>query len=141
MEFKKERVFTALNADELKVGSRVYVADDIESLRIRVYRELNIATVSDITDESNEHRIVVRFDDGGIEYAWALAYYVAPPEEKKLKWTDLKIGDVVTNGNRVYMVTGIDKSGKWGSHVQFGQEWICDEDLKDWEKVVNGFYD
>lgn len=135
MEFEKECVFTALNADELKVGSRVYVADDIATLRDCVECERNLATVYDIKSELNEHRITAQFDADIVTCDWAFAYYVAPPEEKKLKWTDLKIGDVVTNGNRVYMVTGIDKSGKWGSHVQFGREWVCDEDLKDWEKV------
>lgn len=33
MEFDKSRVFTALNADEIKVGSKGYFADNLRSLR------------------------------------------------------------------------------------------------------------
>ena len=33
MEFDKSRVYTALNADELKVGSEVFLADNIGFLK------------------------------------------------------------------------------------------------------------
>ena len=36
MEFDKSRVYTALNADELKVGSKVIVADSLQGLKDRV---------------------------------------------------------------------------------------------------------
>ena len=36
MEFDKTRVYTALNADELKVGSRVIIGNTIEELKNRV---------------------------------------------------------------------------------------------------------
>lgn len=37
MEFLKERVYTALNADGLKIGSKVIIGDTIEGLRNRVH--------------------------------------------------------------------------------------------------------
>lgn len=33
MEFAKAKIFTALNADEVKVGSKGYFADNLRSLR------------------------------------------------------------------------------------------------------------
>ena len=36
MEFDKNKVYTALNADELKVGSKVIVANYLESLKAQV---------------------------------------------------------------------------------------------------------
>ena len=33
MKFDKSRVYTALNADELKVGSKVIVADSVRALK------------------------------------------------------------------------------------------------------------
>lgn len=36
MEFDKSKVYTALNADELKVGSKIIFADDLSSLQSRV---------------------------------------------------------------------------------------------------------
>ena len=33
MEFDKSKIYTVLNADELKLGSKVYVADSLEALQ------------------------------------------------------------------------------------------------------------
>lgn len=33
MDFDKSKVYTALNADELKLGSKVIVADDLKTLK------------------------------------------------------------------------------------------------------------
>jgi len=33
MEFDKSKVYTTLNADELKIGSKVIVADDLGTLK------------------------------------------------------------------------------------------------------------
>ena len=62
------------------------------------------------------------------------------PEEKKLKWTDLKIGDVIKHktGLILEMITGIDTDGTVGvsKHICASNYWITDEDLADfWEKV------
>ena len=35
------------------------------------------------------------------------------------------------------MIVGIDREGKWGSHIYCGTEWINDEELDDWKKVGN----
>lgn len=228
MEFLTERCYTALNADEVKIGSKVICANTIESLKLKVNEEHDITKVKEILEEDNERRFRTEFKG-----FWPLVYLISEPElnwivylcreasnpedyyitccrsdrwesvEKKygaktklfegtedevdewytprrhladviaawedgktiqynsgygwedccdnkpawdinsqyrikpegLKWTDLKIGDIVTNGTRTYMVIGIDSKGKYGSHILFGNEWITDGDLQDWEKV------
>lgn len=68
--------------------------------------------------------------------AWDVkSQYRIKPEG--LKWTDLKIGDIVQNENltRSMMVIGIDYKEGAISHIFTGAEWLTEEDLKDWEKV------
>ena len=36
MEFDRSRVYTALNADEVKPGSKVFVADSLAALKLKV---------------------------------------------------------------------------------------------------------
>lgn len=62
-------------------------------------------------------------------------------ERKALKWTDLKVGDVlrkknkVLDGYRFAMVTVIDAYDT-SKHIQVGFDWYSDEELaEDWEKV------
>lgn len=137
MEFDKSKVYTALNADELKVGSKVIVANNIDSLKCKVqstiFNECDIMKVKNILDESNERRFqLVR------KGAYPLAYLVSEPEEKKLKWTDLKIGDVIRQkeeGTLSYLVTGIDTDPSIDEHIFARNTWVLDSELEEWEKV------
>ena len=131
MEFDVSRVFTAVNANKLKVGSKVYVADTIGAIREIVKNDSAIIdTIKGIMPENMDARF---FD--GTEH-WHLAYLVSEPEEKKLKVSDLKIGDTVRrkNGKLEFLVTGIDYDYK---SVFFGDDWSDDTDLENWEKVEN----
>ncbi len=228
MEFDKSKVYTALNADELKIGSKVICANNLDSLRRKVNEDSDITEVREIVDESNERRFRTEFSG-----LWPLAYLVSEPElnwiaylcrvknhesfltacrsdvweraqknygaktklfegteeevddwytarrqfadviaawedgkiiqynsgygwedccdnkpawdvksqyrikPEGLKWTDLKIGDIVQNENltRSMMVIGIDYKEGAISHIFTGAEWLTEEDLKDWEKV------
>lgn len=124
MEFDKSRVFTALNADELKIGSKVIVADVISSIREMVENDSDkIDTIECIEAEDEE----ARFFDGYTH--WNLAYLISEPEEKKLKVSDLKLGDIVRHksGNLEYLVTGIDHNE---NEVFFGDDWYDDEGLE-----------
>lgn len=61
------------------------------------------------------------------------------PSEKKLKWTDLKIKDVIRkkyeNGYRSALVTRID-TYTTDKHIGISGEWLSDTELaEDWEKV------
>lgn len=140
MEFDKSRVYTSLNADKLKVGSKVIVADSLGMLRTRVENlktkedEKNlITTIRGIKDENYQHRFVEQDN-----VFWNLAYLVAEPEEKKLKWTDLKIGDIIRQkeGTISYLITGIDTNPSENKHIFADGIWCLDSDIeRDWEKV------
>lgn len=78
MEFDKSRVYTILNADELKVGSKVICGFSISHLKEQVDEGEKIAEVDDIFDEDFEKRIHVHFNGG--YSAYPLAYLVSEPE-------------------------------------------------------------
>lgn len=132
MEFDINRVYTALNADEVKVGSKVVCANTIKDLKRKV-AENEITEIKGIKDDCYENRFSAWLDDDLLGYA--LAYLVSEPEEKKLKWTDLKIGDVIRNKELPFikhLVTGIDEGA---GQVFFCGSWTKNEELEEWEKV------
>lgn len=143
MEYDKSKVYTALNADELKVGSKVIVADTLDDLKSRV-RESDTSNWSgrllSVCTEDHQHRF--QFKD---ENNYSLAYLVDEPEG--LKWTDLKVGDVIRlnvvdrDTLRGYtierMITEIDGHETDACHIRAGIDWLTDEELKYWEKVEN----
>lgn len=78
MEFDKSRIYTAVNADELPIGSKCVFADTIQGLKERKY----IDTLVGIADE----RRVCRFaSEHGSDWKYALAYLIEPPAEPKYK--------------------------------------------------------
>ena len=78
MEFDKSRVYTAVNADELPIGSKCVFADTIQGLKERKYIDTQIG----IADE----RRVCRFaSEHGSDWKYALAYLIEPPAEPKYK--------------------------------------------------------
>lgn len=129
MEYDKSKVYTTLNADELKGGVKVIVADTLERLKSRV-RENDVSKWSgrllSVWPEDYEYRF--QFED---KDKYALAYLVEEPEG--LKWTDLKVGDVITNRKETSMVISIDSEDDY--HILAGGEILNDEELKNWEKV------
>lgn len=69
---------------------------------------------------------------------WA-EYRVKPEEgndDKVLKWTDLKVGDFITNGETTAIITAISSEGY--PHIFIGYRWLADVELEDWRKVKNG---
>jgi len=84
MEFDKSRVYTALNAGELKVGSKCIFADTIQELRQKVqggYRagdcaEDYFSCLAKIFDDDMAERLVSDRDN-----AYLYAYLIAPPAE------------------------------------------------------------
>ena len=80
MEFDKSRVYTAVNADKLKVGSQCIFADTLKGLHRQV---------KDI-DAANYVQILVIVDDDQFvgnyyTHAYDYAYLVKPPAEPKYK--------------------------------------------------------
>lgn len=138
MEFDKSKVYTAVNADELKIGSKVIVAapDSLDALRRCVINNDDVYILKRINPECYMSRFVVdsRFIPNE-EAAFTLAYLVSEPEEKKLKWTDLKIGDVIRNKELPFikhLITGIDEGA---GQVFFCNSWTKGDELEEWEKV------
>lgn len=128
MEFDKSKVYTALNADELKVGSKVIVADSMDILKDHVNYYDRICVLDNIESEDYTNRFFANNAN------WNLAYLVSELEEKKLKWTDLKIGDIIRYDNKVAMVTAIDANPNTTSHI-YTYDWMFDDELKECEKV------
>ncbi len=231
MEFDKSKVYTALNADELKPGSKVICADNMEILKDHVNYDDRICVLDYIQSEDCRNRFFAN------SASWNLAYLISEPIEtwivylcrrkctepylthcrsdcwetvqkdygaktklfegtedesdkwyearkhftdviaawedgktiqffidvtgnwedieeptwftryqyrikpEGLKWTDLKIGDIVhridtSNTNEEAIVVAIDKNPATGFHVMIANGWVADEHLsKDWGKV------
>lgn len=129
MEFDNSKVYTALNADELKIGSKVIVANDLAHLKVFVCDDFT-CILEKVLDEESTCRFVA--NDGA---PYSLAYLVSEPEEKKLEWTDLKVGNVIRakDGKNIRMITGIDKT-EGNCHV-CTTYWLSDKELENWEKV------
>lgn len=81
MEFDKSRVYTALNADELQIGSKCIFADTVEELKQRVLNaEVFVKTLSRVYTESEDARFVCEED---IKHL--LAYIIEPPKDSGYK--------------------------------------------------------
>ncbi|MGI5085426.1 hypothetical protein HF284_10900, partial [Treponema putidum] len=66
MEFDESRVYTALNADELKIGSRCIFADDLNSLREKTQEaEHHVSKLAAVKEEDE----IYRFDNYDDAYA------------------------------------------------------------------------
>ena len=129
MEFDNSKVYTALNADELEIGSKVTVANDLAHLKVFVHDDFT-CILEKVLDEESTCRFVA---NEGAPYS--LAYLVSEPEEKKLEWTDLKVGNVIRtkDGKNIRMVTGIDTT-ECNVHICTTYS-LSDKELEEWEKV------
>ena len=126
MEFDVSRVYTAVNAEELKVGSKVIVAQAFKTLKeaVRVNKEpIELRNVL-------PPECIARFE-GSDNSCYHLAYLVEEPDV--LKWTDLKVGDTVRRKSSTAMVTMITADND--IHVHINGYLISDEGLKQWRKV------
>ncbi len=104
MEFDKSKVYTALNADDIKVGSKGYFADTISQLKKLVEQHYEgYGEIDEIFPDSSDCRF--RNKDDTI---YSFFYLVEEPEEKKFrpyKDTDEMIKDFV---ERYSLYNGFD---------------------------------
>ena len=77
MEFDKTRVYSAYNADEVKVGSKGYFADSISELKKKVDEGSELLTLTKIYGEES----ATRFSVSPIS-SYILFYLVEEPKEK-----------------------------------------------------------
>ena len=93
MKFDKSRVYTAVNADELEIGSKVIVADTLDGLKQRVLRNERPKELLEILDENHTYRF--RALNGEVS---ALAYLVSEPEKKR-RMTNYELAKWLAEGN------------------------------------------
>lgn len=124
MEFDVSRVYTAVNADELKVGSKVIVADTLADLEAKVEQGAELEILLGIEPDDRSYRFIANYVRS------ALAYLVEGPA--KLKWTDLKVGDLVRKDRTTAMVTMINEANV--IHVYINGVPMSDDGLEQWEK-------
>jgi hypothetical protein len=126
MEFDVSRVYTAVNAEELKVGSKVIVAQAVDVLKDAVKVNKDPVILKDVLPPA----CIARFEVEPCGY-YNLAYLVEEPDV--LKWTDLQVGDIVQKDNCRSMVTLIDADHD--IHVHINSCPMSDDGLKQWRKV------
>ena len=82
MTFDKSKVYTVLNADEVKVGSKGYFADNLYHLKgaVSIERSSMFGEIESIYCEDAGCRFSVRGDG-----SYALFYLIEEPQEKKLR--------------------------------------------------------
>ena len=85
MEFDKSRVYTAVNADELPIGSKCVFADDLRELRRLVSIEDTSQVLIAIKGESYKYRFEQAKADCMGDTLFALAYLIESPNEPKYK--------------------------------------------------------
>ena len=86
MEFDKSKVYTALNADELKVGSKVFVSDNLLGLIncIKSFNPYNEETIEQISSISHERRFIT-INDSGDDVSYSLAYLIEEPKAEEYR--------------------------------------------------------
>ena len=97
MEFDKSRVYTAVNADELPIGSECFFADTIFHLRKEVIDGVISSTLERIDSDDFTARFV---DDGGYRYTYA--YLIEPPAEPKYKYKPFESVDKAIEAIRAH---------------------------------------
>ena len=102
MEFDKTRVYTALNANEVKVGSKGYFADSISDLKKKVNDDSVLLTLTKIYGEES----ATRFSISPIS-SYILFYLVEEPKEKIYRPYD----DITEMPNGAMLDTVVSRDG------------------------------
>ena len=134
MEFDKSRVYTAVNADELKIGSKCIFADSLGALRDYVKSDCTKEMLKGIEDEHEEERFRSEQDS-----LWHLAYLIEPPAEPKYKpfeSVEEAMKAIKAHGgwvkdserNRTLLVHASENNDK-GRNLMVGFSWASLEDL------------
>lgn len=137
MKFDKTRVYTALNADEVKVGSKGYFADNISDLKRKVDEGDEPLTLVKICGE----KAAVRFTTLSAS-VYLLFYLVEEPKEKVYRpyndTAEMPNGAMLNvvvsgDGTRLLIIAAEDKRVCIGS-----QGWVDLHDLYEYYTWPNG---
>ena len=135
MKFDKSKVYTAVNADELKIGSKCIFADTVKGLRRRVEEE----------GAANRAETFYRLHNNGADnlfvgnnYAYCYAYLIEPPAEPKYKPFE----------SAEKAIEAIKQHGGWIKKKSNGYQYIVVAKssvslrlLEDWLTLKEVFYD
>lgn len=137
MKFDKTRVYSPCNADEVKVGSRGFFADNISDLKKKVNEGHELLTLVKIYGEKS----ATRFSISTIS-SYILFYLVEEPEEKKYRpyndTAEMPNGAMLNvvvsgDGTRLLIIAAEDKRVCIGS-----QGWVDLHDLYEYYTWPNG---
>ena len=137
MKFDKTRVYTVLNADEVKVGSKGYFADNISDLKRKVDEGDEPLTLVKICGEE----AAVRFTTLSAS-VYLLFYLVEEPKEKVYRpyndTAEMPNGAILNvvvsgDGTRLLIIAAEDKRVCIGS-----QGWVDLHDLYEYYTWPNG---
>ena len=131
MEFDKSKVYTALNADELEVGSTVIVADSLQGLKDRLnkfaFDENYAIRIKSILPETEKYRFHTSCGN-----VYSLVYLISPPKEPEYKpFSDTETayktiaahGGWIKQGSVYHFVTGLDIGYGGDDEIQFSKNW------------------
>ena len=134
MKFDKSRVYTAVNAEELPIGSKCIFADTLGALSAKVkskeYKDFIISLKRIYNDGSYD-----RFDNG--DDLFCFAYLIEPPAELKYKpfeSVEKAMDAIKKHGGWVgykcfsFLVTAYDKA-RPDHAVCFSDNWYSLQDL------------
>ena len=133
MEFDKSKIYTALNADELPIGSKCIFADTIKDLKEEVKKK-RIDTLFGIATEQYEYRFI---SEHGYKIQYALAYFIeqpAKPKYKPFESVEKAMEAIKKHGGWVvykcfsFLVTAYDKA-RPDHAVCFSDNWYSLQDL------------
>lgn len=82
MEFDRNRIYTVVNAEEAKAGSKGYFASSLDSLKEQVEEEGNLYEFKGLKPGAGVSCFVA---DYGVNAVFPLFYLVKEPEEKKFR--------------------------------------------------------
>lgn len=131
MEFNKNRIYTAVNADELKIGSRCIFADAVGNLQDKVENNNEVSMELALIKPTDRPS---RFEaENGNWYL--LAYLIEPPAEPKYKpfeSIDKAMEAIKKHGGGVKWkdddIQGL-VVGKSDDRVKILQDWVLPEEL------------
>ena len=138
MKFDKSRVYTAVNADELRVGSKCIFADSLATLKACVETENpRIRILEEVEKENYTNRFI--WNDTYNCYNMNLAYLVEPPVKPKYKPFESveKAMKAITKhsgwvkdveAHRALLVHAYEKNDS-GNNLMVGFSWISLQDL------------
>ena len=85
MEFDKTRVYTAVNAEDLPIGSKCIFANNVFTLKDHVRNNYPAEILISVCSET----ITERFNSDSDEF-YSLAYLIEPPAKPKYKYKPFK---------------------------------------------------